>query len=90
MPQTPASLTPAERLAAQICRLATARDTTDVAPVLAQLRQRARAAVTDDAITAALARGWLRRNGEACVVTPAGAALGRSRSGKRTTRVSPF
>lgn len=89
MPQTPTSLTPAERLAARICRSANAQDTTDVGPALAQVRRQSRATV-NDAIKAALDRGWLRRDGDAYVLTPAGAALGRSRSGKRTRRVSPF
>ena len=88
MPQIPSSLTPAERLAARICRSANAQDTTDVGPALAQVRHQSRATVTG-AIKAALDRGWLRRNGDAYVVTPAGAALGQSRSGKRTTRVLP-
>jgi len=34
MPQIPTSLTPAERLAAQICRPTNARYTTDVGPAL--------------------------------------------------------
>ncbi len=88
MPQTPASFTPAERLAAQICRFANARETADAAPALAQFRRRSKAAGA--AVKAALDRGWLRRNGDGYVVTPAGAALGRSRSGKRTGRVLPF
>ena len=88
MPQTPTFHTPAERLAAQICRFANARETADAGPALAQFRKGSKA--TGAAIKAALDRGWLRRDGDTYVVTPAGAALGRSRWGKRTGRVMPF
>lgn len=90
MPQTSPFLTPAERLAARICRLANAQDTSDAGPVIARFRQRSKAAVIEGAVKVAIDRGWLRRDGSAYILTLAGVALGRSRSGKRTGRVMPF
>ncbi len=82
MPQTPDI--PYTRGAvgrADICRLANARGTADIGPVLAQVRRRSSTTITSAAIKAALDRGWLHRDGDSYVVTPSGAALGRSRSG---------
>jgi hypothetical protein len=90
MPQTSANFTPAERLAARICRSANAQDATDAGPAIAKSRHRSRATVVEAAIKAGFDRGWLRRDGSAYVVTPAGAALGCLRSGKQTGRVMSF
>ena len=90
MPQSSTSFSAAEQLAVRMCRSLNARDATDAGPAIGELRRRSTAAVTDASIKAALERGWLRRDGDAYVVTAAGIALGRSRSGKRTGRVMPF
>ena len=90
MPQTSTTLTPADRLAARICRSTNAKGSTEASPAIADLSRRTKIGEIGAALNAALKRGWLRRNGDAYVLTPAGAELGKSRSGKRTGRVIPF
>ena len=72
MPQTSTSLTPAERLAARISKLANARATIDAGLAIAEVRRRARATVLNVVIKAGLDRGWLRQDGSAYIVTPTG------------------
>ena len=91
MPQTmpkPASL--AERLALRMCKRANAIGSTDASPHIAQMKRQSSAGVVSAAINIAVERGWLRREGDAYVVTPTGAGLGGARSGKRIGRVMPF
>jgi len=91
MPQTiPAPAPPAERLAARICRSTNAKGSTDAGPVIAELARRADIGAIGAALSIAQERGWLRRNGDDYIVTPAGAELGRPRWGKRPRRVMPF
>lgn len=91
MPQTmPPPAPPIERLAARICRLTNAKGATDAGPALDAVRIRTNAAKVSAAIKVAIERGWLRRDGATYAVTPAGVALGGSRSGKRRRRVLPL
>ncbi|WP_428673803.1 hypothetical protein [Reyranella sp.] len=91
MPQTtPEPAQPDERLAARICRLANAKGVTNADAAISELRRRFGLVAMNDALQVALDLGWLRRDGATYVVTPTGAGLGASRSGKRPRRVMPF
>ena len=87
----PVVVSPLERLARRICMAANARPSTMIANVVDPFKQRAQATVVDAALELAVAKQWLRVDGENYVLTQAGTALGsQSRRGPRTKRVSPF
>ena len=79
-----------ERLARRICKAANAGGAGDTGAIVSTFKQRTSTATVAAAIELAVAKQWLRNDGEICTVTQAGAGLGcQSRRGPRARRSIP-